>query len=66
MYFYYFFSAIFCILILIWWKCILREQINNICLYNGLVPFRPQAIIWTNADIGQWRMYASPGLDEVT
>ena len=33
---------------------------------NGLVPKRRQAIIWTNDDPVQWRLYGSPNLNELT
>ena len=32
---------------------------------NGLAPNRRQAIIWTNDDLGYWRIYASLGLNEL-
>ena len=31
----------------------------------GLVPFRQQAIIWTNADLILWSIYAALGGDEL-
>ena len=34
---------------------------NNIGLDNGLTPHRRQAIIWTNADPINWRIYAALG-----
>ena len=34
-------------------------------LDNGLVPFRRQAIIWTNAEPIHWRIYAALGGDEL-
>ena len=33
---------------------------------NGLAPTRRQAIIWTNAYPGHWRIYAALGGDELT
>ena len=33
---------------------------------NGLAPNRRQAIIWTNDGIVYWRIYASPGHNELT
>ena len=35
-------------------------------LDNGLAPNRWQAIIWTNADLIQWYIYAAVGGDELT
>ena len=32
---------------------------------NGLAPHRRQAIIWTNADLIHWRIYAALGRDEL-
>ena len=40
-------------------------QYPSIGLENGLVPNRRQAIIWTNADPIQWRIYAAMGGDEL-
>ena len=34
-------------------------------LDNGLAPNRRQAIIWTNADMIHWRIYAALGGDEL-
>ena len=31
----------------------------------GMVPFRQQAIIWTNADLILWSIYAALGGDEL-
>ena len=46
----------------------LRVQLtkSSIVLDNGLAPNRRQAIIWTNADPIDWRMYAALGRDELT
>ena len=33
---------------------------------NGLVPNRRQAVIWTNADLIRWRIYAALGGDELS
>ena len=33
---------------------------------NGLVQYRRQAIIWTNADTVHWRIYAALGGDELS
>ena len=41
-------------------------QSSSIGLDNGLAPNRRQAIIWTNADPMDWRIYATPGGDELT
>ena len=41
-------------------------QYSSIGLDNDLVPNRRQAIIWTNADPIQWRIYAALGRDELT
>ena len=41
-------------------------QSSSIGLDNGLAPNRWQAIIWTNADPINWRIYATPGGDELT
>ena len=40
-----------------------NEQNAIIGSDNGMVPNKPQAIIWTNACLVHWRIYASPGLD---
>ena len=40
-------------------------QSSSIGLNNGLAPNRRQAIIWTNADPINWRIYATLG-DELT
>ena len=39
---------------------------TSIVLDNGLAPNRRQAIIWTNADPINWRIYATQGGDELT
>ena len=41
-------------------------QSSSIGLDNGLAPNRWQAIIWTNADPINWRIYATLGGDELT
>ena len=41
-------------------------QSSSIGLDNGLAPNRRQAIIWTNADPINWRIYATLGGDELT
>ena len=41
-------------------------QSSGIGLDNGLAPNRRQAIIWTNADPINWRIYATLGGDELT
>ena len=41
-------------------------QSSSIGLDNGLSPIRRQAIIWTNADPINWRIYATLGGDELT
>ena len=46
-----------------WWS---NWQYPSIDLDNGLAPNRRQAIIWTNADPIQWRIYAALGGDELT
>ena len=38
---------------------------NGFGLDNGLVPTRRQAIIWTNADLIHWRIYAAQQGDEL-
>ena len=43
--------------------CILIQISRKFGLDNGLVPNRRQAIIWTNADPIQWRIYAALGGD---
>ena len=40
-------------------------QYPSIGLDNGLAPNRRQAIIWTNADLIHWRIYATLGEDEL-
>ena len=63
-----------------YWMKILefRFKFTEICSYgpnwqsvstgsgNGLAPTRRQAIIWTNADLVQWRIYAALGGDELS
>ena len=41
-------------------------QSSSISLDNGLAPNTWQAIIWTNADPINWRIYATLGGDELT
>ena len=41
-------------------------QSSSIGLDNGLAPNRWQAIIWTNADPNNWRIYATLGGVELT
>ena len=41
-------------------------QSSSIGLDNGMAPNRRQAIIWTNADPINWRIYATLGGDELT
>ena len=41
-------------------------QSSSIGLDNGFAPNRRQAIIWTNADPINWRIYATLGGDELT
>ena len=43
-----------------------NRQPSSIGLDNGLAPIRQQAIIWTNADPINWRIYATLGGDELT
>ena len=40
-------------------------QYSSIGSGNGLSPARRQAIIWSNDDIGWWRIFASLGLNEL-
>ena len=40
-------------------------QYSSIASDNGLAPNRRQAIIWTKGDPVQWRIYASPGHNEL-
>ena len=60
------------------WKCLyLYQNFTEVCslgsnwqwssigLDNGLVPNRRQAIIWTNADQIDWRIYVALGGDEL-
>ena len=35
-------------------------------LDNGMAPNRRQAVIWTNADLVHWRIYAALGGDELS
>ena len=37
----------------------------NFGLDNGLAQNRRQAIIWTNTDLGHWRIYAALGGNEL-
>ena len=48
------------------WSLFLRVQliITRIGSDNGLAPNRRHAIIWTNADLIYWRIYAALGGDE--
>ena len=41
-------------------------QYASISSGNGLAPNRRQDIIWTNADLIHWRIYAALGGDELT
>ena len=47
------------------WSLFLRVQVTipQHWLGDGLVPNRWQAIIWTNADLIQWHIYAALGVD---
>ena len=55
-----------CILIEISLKFVLEGSIENKeNLDNGLAPNRRQAIIWTNADSINWRIYVALGGDEL-
>ena len=60
----------FCILIGISLKFVPKSPINNIPssigLDNGLAPTRRQAIVWSNADPFQWRIYVALGGDKLT
>ena len=58
----------FCILIKISLRFTPKGPIDNkpsIGLDNGLAPNRRQAIIWTNADLIDWRIYMALGADEL-
>ena len=44
----------------------IQLKMNIIGLDNGLAPNRRQAIIWTNADPVDWRIYAALGDAELT
>ena len=61
----------FCILIKISLKCVAKgpnwktEKQPSIGLDNGLAPNRRQAIIWNNADLIDWRIYATLGGDKL-
>ena len=50
-----------CILIAISPKFVPKGAVDSIGLDNGLAPNRQQAIIWTNADPINWRIYAAVG-----
>ena len=41
-------------------------QCDSLVFGNGLAPNRQQAINWTDADTVHWRIYASPGGDELS
>ena len=43
-----------------------NRQSSSIGFDNGLAPNRRQAIIWTNAEPINWRIYATLGGDELT
>ena len=47
-------------------KFVPKGLIDSIGLDNGLAPYRRQAIIWTNADLIHWRIYAALGGDALT
>ena len=49
------------------WNLFLRDQltITSIGYDNGLALIRRQAIIESNADQIHWRIYATPGEDEL-
>ena len=59
-----------CILIPISLTFVPNVPIDNtsfsIGLDNGLVTIKEQAVIWTDDCIVHWRMYASPGLNELS
>ena len=42
-------------------KCLINNK--SALVYNGLVPYRRQAIIWTYHGPIPWCMYTSPGLN---
>ena len=53
------------------WKVLyFDENFIEVCsygigLYNGLASNRRQAVIWTNADLIRWRIYAALRGDEL-
>ena len=49
------------------WSLYLRVKLTLLqhCSDNGLAPTKWQAIIRTNDDLVYWRIYASPGLNEL-
>ena len=50
-------------------KFVPKDPTNNIYTIgsdNGLAPPRRQANIWTNDGMFYWRIYASPGLNELS
>ena len=50
------------------WNFVPKGSIYNIpALFsdNGMAPNRRQVIIWTNADLIHWRIYAALGGDEL-
>ena len=55
----------YCISIEISLKFISRELTDNKTTDNGLVPNRRQAIIWTNAGLFYWRIYAPLGFNDM-
>ena len=61
-----FFNIKLRILIQILLMCLPNWRSDNIGSDNGLAPFRPQASICTNVHIVQRRIYAWPGLNELT
>ena len=55
-----------------WLKCHwslfpgVQLKIPSVDKDNGLLPYRRQAIIWTNGDRMHWRIYAALGADELS
>ena len=47
------------------WKLIIYSQGSSIGSGNGLAPNRRQAIVWTNADLINWRIYTTLKGDEL-
>ena len=51
--------------VIMYYFCIVKDNLNEINSYSSLAPNRRQAIIWTNDGLVYWRMYALLGTNEL-